>query len=146
MHKLRIQVINHHQTKIKGISYVLGEIIINDFKERFDIPLDWWSMQDYEHQWREGLERIKTHDSSCLIARIRDPNKGPFVDWWLLYKEGEHICIRNEVLFGEEYINLIGSGSFTVENCYDFIPEKGPRELSNGLQISEWKVELDKGS
>jgi hypothetical protein len=142
MLKLAMRIMNYHQRRTKGISHVLGEIVINDFKEQFDIPLDWWSIQDYERQWREGFERLKTHDRSCLIARIKDPSKGPFVDWWLLYKEGEQVCIRNEVLFGEEYIKLIGLAPFTSTNCYDFIPAKGPRELSNGMQVSEWVVGL----
>lgn len=139
---LEMRIINNRQWQIKGISHVLGEIAINDFQERFDIPLDWWSVQDYERQWREGLERIKSHDISCLIARIKDPNRGPFVDWWLLYKEDVYIYIRNEVLFGDEYRKIVGSSFFTSANCYDFIPAKGPKVLENGLQVSEWKIKF----
>lgn len=142
MLNFEMHIIDNHQHAIKGISHVLGEIRINDFREKFDIPLDWWSLKDYERQWQEGLHRITTHGTTCLVARIKNPSKGPFVDWWLLYKEDGKIYIRNEVLFGEEYQNLVGSAEFTTQNCYSFIPPRGPSVLENGMQVSEWIVKI----
>lgn len=143
MKNIAIEVINQRKKKTKGIFYIEGKITINDFWETFYISLDWWSQADYERQWKEGLERIRTHDKSCLVTEVQNPNKMRCVDWWLLYKEGNKIFIRNYVLFEEYYDEVIGDKPFTVENCYDFIWPKEPTLLENGEEMSEWVVELD---
>lgn len=143
MKNILVEVISKKPRMLKGIPRVIGKITINDFWETFEMLLDWWSQADYERQWREGLERIKTHDTSCLVTRIQDPNKGPFIDWWLLYKEGNKIFIRNYILFREYYDERIGDKPFTVENCYDFIWPRGSRLLEDGEEMSEWVVDVE---
>jgi hypothetical protein len=129
--------------KRKGIDYVRGEIVINDFKEFFDIPLDFWTISDYERQWKEGLERIKTSDTSCLIIAICDPKKtGPYINWWPLYKEKNNIFIQNEVFFGDVYKKDFGDHEVTIDNCYNFIGPRIPEDFPLDLRPSEWVVKL----
>lgn len=64
------------------------------------MPLNWWTIKEYEKQWKEGLERIKSHDKSCLVVSIYDPIQEPQVEWWILYKEGNKIFVQNHRLFG----------------------------------------------
>lgn len=80
-----IKVIDATKKTIKKIPYVVGEIKIDDFYETFDIPLNWWPLTMYEKQWHEGLKRIETKNVSCLITKIYDLHKAPFIDWWLYY-------------------------------------------------------------
>lgn len=100
-----------------------GKIYIGDnFWESITPALNDWSIEDYERQWKEGLERIKTHDTSCLVSSIQNPHtSNPFLDWWVLYKVGNKIFIRNQLIVAENYENLIGDNVFSPESCYKFI-------------------------
>ena len=132
MNNLSIKVIDRRSRKMNKTFYIIGRIFINDFYENIEMPVRYWEAEDYERQWKEGLERLKYHDRSCLVAQIYDPHKGLYIDWWLLYKEGSKIFIRNEVLFRQYYEEIIGDKPFTVETCYDFIRSKEPRLVEDG--------------
>lgn len=139
---MSIEVIDRKFKKSRG-GEAKGEIQIEKHKESFYIPVEWWTLEDYERQWKEGLERIKTRDTSCLVTAIYDPRKRPFIEWWLLYKEGNIIYIQNQIVLEEIYSQLIGDKSFTSETCYNFIEPKEPKLQPDGYEISEWEVKLD---
>jgi hypothetical protein len=109
------------------------------------MQINWWKLEDYERQWREGLERIKIHPSSCLVVKVQHPKFGNFVEWWLLFKVGKEIYIYNQWLFREKYDEKIGANEFTPDTCYNFI---GDREdllatAREGGKIAEWIVNVD---
>lgn len=141
---LFIKVGNKKPKIINNVLAVMGKIHINDFKETIYIPLDLWALDDYKQQWKEGLERIKTHDQSCLVATIHDPNIRPYINWWLLYKVGDKIYIQNCLYLSDIYKNYIGDKIFTVENCYEFIPPRFSEDDCNeeGFSVSEWVISL----
>lgn len=140
---LFIEVKNQKPEIIHGVLAVLGKIYIGDFKETIYIPLDYWSLDDYKRQWKEGLERIKTHDTSCLVATIHDPGIRPYINWWLLYKVGDKVYIQNKLYLSDIYKRQIGDKLFTIDNCYEFIT---PRRINKGKKeedkVSEWVVTL----
>lgn len=145
MKNLSIKFIGKKPIFIKKAPYLLGQITIGDFQERFDIAIKWWSITDYESQWHAGLERLKDNDYSCLVAEVYDPNKNPTINWWLIYKTNNMLHIRNELLFGDRYRDAVGVQNFTPENCYDFIGPKGP-QFSDGRELSEWIISYDPNS
>ncbi len=120
----------------------LGEIIIKDFWEILEIPVDYWTLDDYKRQWKEGIERLKTHDQSCLVASVQDPTKAPLINWWPLYKENDTIYIQNHLVVDEFYEKRIGNNIFTPDSCYQFIPARS-LAYEDGGRPSEWKVKLD---
>jgi hypothetical protein len=61
---LCMQILTPIPEIINNIPSVWGRITIDDFTERFIMPLEYWSIEDYEKQWREGLDRIKIQDKS----------------------------------------------------------------------------------
>lgn len=119
---------------------VRGEIIIDDFIEHFDAPLDWWSVDDYKQQWKEGLKRLLDHDTSCLVVTINDPNCRKFIEWWPLYKIDNKIHIQNHIIIEDIYEERIGGKPFTRETCYDFIP-RYRSHTDEGNKISEWVID-----
>ena len=141
MQQLNIKITDKKIRTIKKIPYVVGKITIQDFIETFDIPIDWWSIEDYEYQWKHGLERLNDHAQSCLVTKIYNPHKGAFIDWWLLYKENHTVFIRNEILFRDSYDSTIGTNPFTPETCYTFIHPRTPNFLEDGSEVSEWIIE-----
>jgi hypothetical protein len=136
---IKIEITSKIPRKIYNVRAYEGLIHIGDFSESIYVPLDYWSRQDYERQWKEGLERIKTHDTSCLVATIHDPKIRKFVDWWVLYKEGKTIFVNNEMIHDCEYEKLIGDKPFNLETCYNFI-EPRVTMTENGHKVSTWSV------
>jgi len=137
---LQIRVVDLKRKKLRGISVCKGEIQIGTFKETFVMPLDSWSVKDYEQQWREGLERIKTHDTSCLVTAIQELKTEPYVDLWILYKDGNMIYIQNHIFDASDYSgkNLT---DFNIQNCYSYLFPRRPFKY-DGLNPQEWEVSL----
>ena len=136
---ISIKITSKRPKKIHNVKAYEGRITIGDFSESIYVPLDLWSREDYERQWREGLKRLKTHNTSCLIATIHDPKIRPFIDRWTLYRKGNTVYVYNQMILDTGYEELIGDKPFTLTTCYDFI---GPRRthLEDGTKISEWSV------
>ncbi|MCL4380172.1 hypothetical protein M1466_01605 [Candidatus Dependentiae bacterium] len=104
---------------------------------------DCWTQEMYQQQWREGLERIKTHDSSCLVAYI-DNN---CITTWALYKIGNRIHIQERILMAEVNPLAIDYTLITPANCYDYLirPRREPRvSYLDGERIvtPEWTVTM----
>jgi contact-dependent growth inhibition (CDI) system CdiI-like immunity protein len=135
---IKIKITSKRPRKIHNVKAYEGFIHIGDFSESIYVPLDYWSRADYERQWKEGLERIKIHDTSCLVATIHDPKIRKFVDWWELYKINNVIYVQNGWLIEHLYDEIVGDNQFTPDTCYNFIT---PRvAASEGHTVSEWSV------
>lgn len=117
-----------------------GRITIGDFWETVIVPIEYWTREDYERQWKEGLQRLKTHDTSCLVVTAFDKNTGgPFVEWWRLYCIKNTILIQNGWLMLELYEKTVGDKPFTPDTCYDFVtPLKMVTE--DGEKASVWSI------
>ena len=141
---ISISVIDKKPKKKWGSVGVEGILRINDFEEYLYLSVDWWQVDDYLLQWKEGFERLLSYDTSCLIVDINDPclNR-KFVDWWLLYKVGDKVHIQNQLVIGEIYEKQIGDKPFNLQTCYDFIPDRGEPYDEDGNKISEWVIDWD---
>jgi hypothetical protein len=114
---------------VDGVNYCHCELKIGDYTKKFGIPLIEWTIEDYEKQWKEGLERIKTQSQSCLIKKVNLSDKEfPIVGAWVLYKEDNTIYIQDHhLLYGKIDSQKLINRQFTLQNCYDFIrPRKVP--------------------
>lgn len=138
---ISIKVLERSPEDHFGLQSVLGQIQIGKFRERFMMPIEYWTIEDYEEQWKEGLDRIKVYDQSCLITAIQDPKWDPFLEWWALYKEGNTIFVQNYLFPAEVYQEIIGSKLFTRETCYQFIPAR-ETVTEEGEKVAEWKISL----
>jgi hypothetical protein len=139
-----IKIIDTNIQEFDDIPYCLGEIQIGNFRETFTIPVDYWTMQDYEKQWRAGIERIKMYDQSCLIFEMEDPTKAPLANTWVLYKDGDVVHIQNHLLFGKRFSTMLKKkGPFTMQTCYNFIKTRNTISKSTGMKISEWDIDLE---
>lgn len=136
-----IKILETKRQQIWGLPSCIGEITLNNFKETFVMPLEWWHQKDYKQQWLEGLERIFTHKRSCLITSVQNPYLRPHINWWILYKEGDTIFIQNQIIFGSLYRQKMKHNPFDSKTCYRHLPKK--RSIyTDGEKISEWRVSL----
>ena len=116
---------------------VLGEIVIGDFKEKFEASLSYWDEENYRKQWEEGLERILCgNKKSCLITTMYDPNIANFIFWWPLYRMDELIIIQNHLLFVKKL-----KPPFDPKFPYEHIRDRVSIN-EEGRKISEWQIPL----
>jgi hypothetical protein len=141
--KLKIEMLPNSYEEEDGFINCLGRIYIrDDFWETIAPALNYWTINDYERQWKEGLERIKTQDTSCLVASVQNPyTSNRLINWWPLYKDGNKIYIRNQLIVAENYEKLIGDKVFSPETCYDFLRSKRIKATKR-YKPSEWVVDL----
>jgi len=136
-HSRRQKIPKYIKEKVKKC--IKGKIKIGSFEESILVELNPWTREDYERQWREGLDRLKVYDRSCLVVSVGNPEDSAVVEWWVLYRVGNTIFVQNEHLSHDTYKNIVGERPFTPDTCYAFI---GPREThtEDGHKISEWSV------
>ena len=138
---IRIDVFENNCTNEFEVCAVEGRIYIADYEETLYIPLNWWSIDLYQQQWASGLARLRDYDRSCLVVMIDNPCCRKLIEWWLLYKIDDKIYIRNSILIEEIYEESIGDKLFTVNTCYDFIPDRSEIYNEDGNKISEWIID-----
>lgn len=140
-----IEVINEKPKKRYGLLSYEGRITIGDFIEKFLMPLDSWSLEKYKQQWQEGLERIKRHNSSCLVSSVQNlKSNHPSIEMWSLYKEEKTIFIINNLLIDETMEDrLLKLSEFNHTTCYQFIDLQRQTITEDGHKISTWQISVD---
>lgn len=129
--------------KKRGLEYYSyeGHITIGDFKERFLTSVCGWGIEEYEYQWKMGIERIKTHDYSCLVTNANSLHVNPYIDMWQLYKEDGIIYINNRLItqsIADELKLDLNLSVFNASNCYNYI--RVPRRSSKKLLT--WEINV----
>ncbi len=137
-----IEVISKKPETINNIKAYRGQITIGDLKETFYMALDMWTVDEYKQQWREAIERIKTHSFSCFVVKFAGPIENPWIALWVLYKENNTVFVQNHCLFYEIFQERSkGLPPFDANTCYLYVT---PRETitESGNKISEWNVDF----
>lgn len=138
MKDLSIIITSPQEEIIWGLHSYWGKLIINDFEETIYVPVEFWSLDIYQNQWKEGLDRLKKKSKSCLVATIQGYENIPtLINWWILYKQKNKIFIQNQLLIETSLKETIKEQPFTPETCYNYIPRK-----SRSKKVAEWIVEL----
>lgn len=143
MNAIDIRLVSDKRIYHNKIPYYKGQITIGSYSESFEISVKYWSREDYQRQWKEGLERIKTHDTSMLVTNVRNPERiptleSPAFERWALYKVNEKIFVRPGILFNPFLDTLPYKGPFTLETWPNFIT---PRRTSN-TKADEWSIDI----
>jgi hypothetical protein len=108
----------------------VGRLKIGIFELRVLILLSHWGIKDYLNQWKNGIERIITHDKSCLItgfekAKMMDGERySSRLSWIVLYKKSNKVIVQKLRLYEDVYDEYIGKDVIVDQNnCYHYIPE-----------------------
>jgi hypothetical protein len=114
-----------------------GKIRIGNYVETFISSFVRWNGADYEHQWVDACERlISGQEQSALITSYVPPDSSDLLMWWPLYREGEVVHVRNELLFYSQT-----TVPFSVDSPWASIQERR-KTNDEGLEISEWDISL----
>jgi len=120
---------------------VYGTVILNDYSETFVASLVDWSPVDYRRQWGKASQRLfEGYDRSALVASYVRPPDSEFLMWWLMYREGEVVHVRNELL---PYSQL--ATPFSIDDPWSSIRDRTVR-TEDGFEISEWDVPIEEFS
>lgn len=140
---LKVEVKDSKIRKNKGYPFCRGEIIIGNFRESFYIMLDTWSLEQYKQQWKEGLTRIKTHDSSCIVASISTWKKEIYLQIYYLYKVDNKIFVQFQMPYAKLFKKMSkGLPPFNTQTCYQYVrPLKFKNE--EGTELETWEADLD---
>jgi hypothetical protein len=129
-----------------------GLLSIGNVEIGIRIFLHHWDLQDYLHQWKEGIERIKTHDTSCLItgfeeAKMIDGERcSPCLSWIVLYKKGNKVIVQELSFYEGLYDEYIGTDVIIDQNnCYNYIPQYNQYyPISDSFPQVFWELHEDK--
>lgn len=119
----------------------LGEIGFGDLDEQFVAPVEYWSKEKYETQWKEAVGRIvnsRDDTSSMLIISMHDPRQANFLVAWSLYKIDNRVYAQNSLIF----MNSLKQ-PFNERMIYDSVPERETISEDTGEPISEWRLSVD---
>ena len=116
---------------------VYGKIQMEEYTETFTASLVCWTAADYERQWREACARLAAgkNESALITSYVRPPDS-EFLVWWPLYREGEIVHVRNELVFYSQT-----QVPFSVVDPWRCI-RKRRITTDEGLEISEWDTSL----
>ncbi|MCP5468096.1 MAG: hypothetical protein H7A32_02370 [Deltaproteobacteria bacterium] len=123
----------------EGEKFCYGEITIGDYSEKFEIPLSYWEIEDYQYQWKSAIKiLLEKKGEVVLVKSVKKPEEEKCILWWMLRYQGEHdIRVHKEmvILDGEDF--LLGKNH---SNIY----RRGDSEVKAiGPVINEWKVTID---
>jgi hypothetical protein len=112
-----------------------GALTLGASVERFRSSLNYWTVVDYQRQWGTALRSLGERSVSALVVSIEEPAFMNFLDWWVIYCDGETVYFQEQLCFFEE-----GGEVFDVNDFQRFIrPHR--RYSDEGEKISEWAVE-----
>jgi hypothetical protein len=121
--KFSIKITDDTVNNLYRLPVVMGLTCIGSYTQKYKIPINYWSINDYKEQWQEGINRLQNYPSSCLITRISEPMGT--IGRWLLYKRDDKIIFYYDYFYGVYYSEEIGEDTLlTKKNCYDFIPDE----------------------
>lgn len=128
-----------------------GEITIGNYKEEFLISISTlWTYEEYKKHWKEAIERIKTHDKSCLVLGIHmvEKYKRPAMTIFRLHK------VRDLVFFSKQLISTqltkgLPTGPWPAysQTCYQLVDERienarGESIDHNGYELWEKSIKF----
>jgi hypothetical protein len=131
-----IEFIGNPQTAFGELA-ARGRITLGEFSEEFVAPLVFWTVDDYQRQWREAAGRILNGcERSCFVASMRESPLDAVIFLWTAYKDGRTVYIQHKLVMPE-----LVKGGFDTSNPYAQVGER--RTMSEeGEQISEWQVSV----
>lgn len=141
MSAISIRVTSTLKKHRDGVPYYKGEIQIGDHKETLFIAVNYWTLDDYKKQWRQALERIKTHDTSMLVVSVRNPQRDPKLpspsfENWSLYKIDGKIIAQPGILFNPFLDSMPYKGPFTLDTWPNFLTPLSTED------VDEWSIDL----
>jgi hypothetical protein len=122
------------RTDEEGWRHAMGGIELGDESDGFAADLHFWSMADYEAQWREGVARLAAgHASSALVTSYRGPGAAVH-SMWPMWRIGQTVFVQERLVVDDTITE-----DAVAEQFYARVGDRH-RHSEDGAVISEWPV------
>ena len=138
--KIAVIVTDDRARDVYDRECIIGKIKVGAYSQKINIPIDFWSMSTYKLHWKNAIDRIESHNSSCIVTRVMNVPY-PLLEWWLLYKKDGKIIAHNDFIFSCDYTEKFGTTFITPDNCYELMPTY--QEHMEEHRMEEWIIDLD---
>ncbi len=125
-----------------GYKMLQGNIVIGNFSEHLDVPIGYWSADDYFRQWLEAIKNIvedKENQNATLITQMFDPLKKEFgyiIEHWPMHRVGSNVYLQNKYETAESL-----AMPFELNNLYKSLDYKKEKTaIESG--VSEWCIDI----
>jgi hypothetical protein len=113
-----------------------GQIQIDEFVESFESDHSYWSVQEYEAQWRAAEQRIDQGLPAVFFTSISKPDTANFFRTWVCYPTDDQLIFHEWILFLDQLAE-----PFDIRDPHKHIlPYEAEDE--DGNQISEWRTSV----
>jgi hypothetical protein len=120
-----------------GWPHAGAELLFGSHRVVFRIDLSYWSIADYQRQWRSGMDRLaRGAPSSALMSAYRGP-RGSSHAMWALWRDATHVYVQEHSVVPAEL-----EVPFDPRAPYAFVEERLPA-AEHGLPIPEWSCKLE---
>lgn len=120
-----------------GWQHAGGELVVGDARMCFLVDLSYWSMRDYQHQWRDGIARlVQGAPSTALMSAYRGPGDSAH-NMWALWRDNGHVYVQEQSVLQADLAER-----FDPTDPYPHVGERVPA-AENGLPIPEWRVAVE---
>ena len=118
----------------EGWAHAAGEITLAGYSERFQSDLRYWTIPQYEKQWKEAVARLLGGKlSTALITSYCGPESG-FHFAWTLWREGTVVFAQERMILTE-----LLPAPFDPLQIDDLVGDR--RTVTDeGAEISEWSM------
>ena len=86
---------------VEGWQHAIGGLELGPDADSFAADLRFWSIQEYEAQWREGIARLAAGtDSSALITSYAGPEASVHF-MWPMWRVGSDVVFHEHLVPGD---------------------------------------------
>ena len=120
-----------------GWPHAGAELVVGDGRVCFLVDLTHWNIAAYQHQWREGIERlVRGSGSSALMSAFRGRDESPHV-MWALWRENGNVYVQEQSVVTADL-----DTPFNPDDPYMHVGERIPAS-ENALPIPEWRCDVE---
>ncbi len=121
-------------TNADGWSHAGGELKVGDESLKFLVDLTWWRVADYEHQWRDAMDRL-AHGTraTALVTAYAGPG-GPH-RMWALWRDDDFVYVQEHIVVPTDLDTPFDPSHPDAHVGARISPE-------HGAPIAEWRIEL----
>jgi hypothetical protein len=131
----RIRMVTPPMFDDTGLRYAAGELRVGPRPAHFIVDLSYWSIRDYEAQWRAALRHmLHGARAAALITAYRGADGASHV-MWALWHEQDYVHVQEQTVVTAEL-----DAPFDPMSPHDYIDTRLPA-LENALPIREWRVD-----
>ena len=118
----------------EGWRHALGGIELGDESDAFAADLRFWSVADYQAQWREGIARLAAGQASTALVTSYRGAGAAFHSIWPMWRVGQTVYVQERLILDE----TIGATDVS-EQFYSRVGDRSTQSDS-GEPISEWPI------